>query len=59
MSMALNLLKTVKSERGKSIVISFDSPYLLERFEGADVQIAAYDRMDDIQQAAAELIAGK
>jgi beta-N-acetylhexosaminidase len=56
---AVKILKTVKSEKGKSIVISFDSPYLLDRFKDADVRIAAYDRMDEIQQAAAELLAGK
>jgi len=58
-AMAVNILKTVKLEQGRSIVISFDSPYLLDQFKDADVRIAAYDRMDDIQQAAAELLAGK
>jgi beta-N-acetylhexosaminidase len=53
---AVKILKTVKSEKGKSIVISFDSPYLLDHFKDADVRIAAYDRMDEIQQAAAELL---
>ena len=56
---AVKILKTIKSEKGKSIMISFDSPYLLDRFKDADVRIAAYDRMDEIQQAAAELLAGK
>jgi len=59
MDRAASILKLVKSEQGTSIMISFDSPYLLGRFKGADVRIAAYDRMDDIQQAAAELIAGE
>ncbi len=40
-------------------MISFDSPYLLDRFKDADVRIAAYDRMDEIQQAAAELLTRK
>jgi beta-N-acetylhexosaminidase len=53
---AVKFLKTVKSEKGKSFVISFDSPYLLDHFKDADVRIAAYDRMDEIQQAAAELL---
>jgi len=53
---AIKFLKTIKSEKGKSIVISFDSPYLLDHFKDADVRIAAYDRMDEIQQAAAELL---
>jgi beta-N-acetylhexosaminidase len=58
MQVAVKILKTIRSEFGKSIVISFDSPYLLDRFKDADVRIAAYDRMDEIQQAAAELLAG-
>jgi hypothetical protein len=56
---AVKFLKAVKSEKGKSIVISFDSPYLLDYFKDADVRIAAYDRMDEIQQAAAELLVMK
>jgi beta-glucosidase-like glycosyl hydrolase len=56
---AVKILKAIKSVMGKSIVISFDSPYLLDRFRDADVRIAAYDRMDEIQQAAAALLAGK
>jgi beta-glucosidase-like glycosyl hydrolase len=53
---AVKFLKIVKSEKGKSVVISFDSPYLLDNFKDADVRIAAYDRMDEIQQAVAELL---
>jgi beta-glucosidase-like glycosyl hydrolase len=53
---AVNFIKTVKAEKGKSIVISFDSPYLLDDFKDADVRIAAYDRMDEIQEAVAELL---
>ena len=53
---AVKFIRTVKSEKGKSIVISFDSPYLLDDFKDADVRIAAYDRMDEIQQAVAELV---
>ncbi len=53
---AVNFIRAVKSEKGKSIVISFDSPYLLDDFKDADVRIAAYDRMDEIQQAVAELL---
>lgn len=56
---AVKILKTARSEKGKSIIVSFDSPYLLDRFREADVRIAAYDRMDEIQQAAAELLTGK
>jgi hypothetical protein len=56
---AVKLLKVVKSVKGKSIVISFDSPYLLDHFKDADVRIAAYDRMDEIQEAVAELLVVK
>jgi beta-glucosidase-like glycosyl hydrolase len=59
LDIALKILKTIKSGEGRSIVISFDSPYLLDRFKDADMRIAAYDRMDEIQQASAELLAGK
>ncbi len=58
-NMAKEIFRAVKSAKSKSIVISFDSPYLLDRFKDADVRIAAYDRMDEIQQAAAELLAGE
>jgi hypothetical protein len=57
--MVEKIFAAVKTAKAKSIVISFDSPYLLDHFKEADVRIAAYDRMDDIQQAAAELLAGK
>jgi len=55
---AMQLLKASKTAKVKTIVISFDSPYLLDLFRDADVRIAAYDRMDEIQQAAAGLLAG-
>jgi len=55
----LNLLRDVQKANGKSVLISFDSPYLLDRFVDADVRIAAYDRMDEIQHAAAALLAEK
>lgn len=38
------------------IVLSFDSPYILDQFKGADVLIAAYDGMDEIQRAAVGLL---
>jgi beta-glucosidase-like glycosyl hydrolase len=41
-----------------SLVISFDSPYILEQFKDAAITIAAYGRMDAIQTAAADLLAG-
>ena len=52
------LLQVVRKSGGKSILISFDSPYLLDKFAGVDARIAAYDRMESIQQAAVELMAG-
>jgi beta-glucosidase-like glycosyl hydrolase len=55
---ALQILRSTKTTGGKSIVISFDSPYLLDLFKTADARVAAYDRMDAIQQAAAKLLTG-
>jgi beta-N-acetylhexosaminidase len=55
----LKLLHDAQKASGKSVLISFDSPYLLDRFVDVDVRIAAYDRMVEIQHAAASLLAGK
>src|SRR5262249_50983183 len=52
---AMSILASARNARGKTVIISFDSPYLLDRFPEADVRIAAYDRMKEIQVAAAEL----
>jgi len=52
-----SLLKNAKTAKAKRIVISFDSPYVLKLFRDADAHIAAYDRMDEIQQATAALLA--
>jgi hypothetical protein len=57
--MAMDIMRTTKSTKGKAVVISFDSPYILDLFKESDVLIAAYDGMDQIQRAAAELVAGK
>jgi len=57
--MAMDILHTAKSAGAKAVVISFDSPYILDLFRETDVRIAAYDRMDQTQRAAAELVAGK
>jgi beta-N-acetylhexosaminidase len=57
-NMAIKILRDTQKARGRSVLISFDSPYLLDRFVDADVRIAAYDRMDEIQQAAASLLTG-
>jgi beta-glucosidase-like glycosyl hydrolase len=56
---AVEILGMAKSAGKLSIVISFDSPYILSQFRDADILIAAYDRMDEIQQAAAEMLAGR
>jgi beta-N-acetylhexosaminidase len=55
----LNMLRTTRETHGTSVLISFDSPYLLDRFRDADLRIAAYDRMDEIQNAVVELISGR
>jgi hypothetical protein len=54
----MSLLGFAKDARGKSVIISFDSPYLLDQFPQADVRVAAYDRMNEIQSAVAELLMG-
>jgi beta-N-acetylhexosaminidase len=54
--MAIKILRTNRELRGSSFLVSFDSPYLLDQFHEADVRIAAYDRLVDIQAAAADLI---
>ena len=56
--MAMDILRTAKSAKGRVIVISFDSPYILDLFRESDLLIAAYDRMDQIQRVAADLLAG-
>ncbi len=56
---AMKLLRAAREAQGTSVLISFDSPYLLDQFKDADVCIAAYDRMDEIQQAAVEMLAGE
>jgi len=55
---AFEILRRAKSAGKRSAVISFDSPYVLDQFKDADYLIAGYDRMDAIQEAAAELLAG-
>jgi beta-N-acetylhexosaminidase len=55
---AMGILKRAKTAGKPTAVISFDSPYLLDQFTDADFLIAGYDRMDAIQEAAAEMLAG-
>jgi beta-glucosidase-like glycosyl hydrolase len=56
---AFDILRRAKTAGKRSAVISFDSPYILDQFKFADILIAGYDRMDAIQEAAAEMLAGK
>jgi beta-glucosidase-like glycosyl hydrolase len=58
-AMAMDIMRTAKSVKRKVIVISFDSPYILELFKESNLLVAAYDRMDQIQLAAADLVAGR
>jgi beta-N-acetylhexosaminidase len=55
---AMSILGSPRDARGKLVIISFDSPYLLDQFPQADVRVAAYDRMNEIQSAVAELLTG-
>jgi len=55
---AFALLRKARTAGRRSAVVSFDSPYILDQFRDADLLIAAYDRMDAIQEAAAEMLAG-
>lgn len=54
---AFTILKKAAMLKRRAVVISFDSPYILDQFRDADVLIAGYDRMDEIQRAAAEMLA--
>lgn len=56
---AIKIFRTTREAGGISVLVSFDSPYILDQFTGTDVRVAAYDRMDDIQRSAAELMAGE
>ena len=53
------VIRAAKEAGKRTVVISFDSPYLLDGFRDADLCIAGYDWMDEIQQAAAEMLVGK
>ena len=56
---AFDILQRAKTAGKRSAVISFDSPYILDQFKDADFLIAGYDRMDAIQEAAAEMLGSK
>jgi beta-glucosidase-like glycosyl hydrolase len=55
---ATEVLRRARAGGKRSAVISFDSPYILDQFKDAEFLIAGYDRMDAIQEAAVELLAG-
>ncbi len=55
---AARILRVNRELGGKSVIVSFDSPYILDQFCDGDVLIAAYDRMNEIQRAVVELISG-
>jgi beta-N-acetylhexosaminidase len=57
--MVMDVLRRAREVNAKSVVISFDSPYILDLFKDADVRIAAYDRMAEIQKSAADLLSGE
>lgn len=57
--MVTDVLHRAREVNAKSAVISFDSPYILDLFKDADVRIAAYDRMAEMQKSAADLLAGE
>ena len=55
----MNILRASKAAGKTSVVISFDSPYILTFFREADILVAAYDGMEEIQRAAADLLGGE
>lgn len=56
---AQEVLRRTKAGKIPGIVISFDSPYILEQFTDADILIAGYDRMEAVQAAAAGMLGGR
>lgn len=56
---AHRVITAAKKAKKPSVVISFDSPYILESFKDAEVCIAGYDWMNEIQEAAVEILLGK
>ncbi len=52
------ILRASKAAGKTSVVISFDSPYILKYFQQADILVAAYDGMEEIQRAAVDLLGG-
>lgn len=56
---AHRIIDAAKTAKRPSVVISFDSPYILDQFPEADICIAGYDWMNEIQEAAAEMLIEK
>jgi beta-N-acetylhexosaminidase len=52
------ILRASKAAGRTSVVISFDSPYILTFFKEADILVAAYDGMEEIQRAAVDVLGG-
>jgi beta-N-acetylhexosaminidase len=52
-------LNAIISKAGRSIVISFGSPYVLRHFDKSDILIAAYEPTIQAQQAALDCLTGK
>ncbi len=50
------IITAAKKASKPTVVISFDSPYILELFRDADVCIAGYDSMNEIQEAAVDML---
>jgi beta-glucosidase-like glycosyl hydrolase len=55
----MEILHASKAAGKTSVVISFDSPYILTFFQEADILVAAYDGMEEIQRAAVDLLGGE
>jgi beta-N-acetylhexosaminidase len=53
------VISEAKQAGKRCVVISFDSPYILDQFEDADIRVAGYDWMNEIQEAAVEMVTGK
>ena len=54
-----NKIKELINKAGKSIVISFGSPYVLRHFQEASVLIAAYEPAVNAQEAAMKCLEGE
>jgi hypothetical protein len=52
-------LNSIIGKAGRSVVISFGSPYVLRHFDNADVLIAAYEPTAQAQQAVLACLTGK